>query len=64
LISRWRETRDRRVVLTRIAPEGIELLARLDEPIHQAHRKQLGHLGRERLNSLARLLAATRSELP
>ena len=54
LISRCRETKDRRVVLTRIAPEGLELLARLDEPVRDAHRKLLGHLGRERLRALAR----------
>src|SRR5437763_16637882 len=33
LISRNREERDRRTVLTRISPEGLKLLARLDEPI-------------------------------
>ena len=63
LIARRRETRDRRVVLTKIAPEGLEVLARLDGPIQQAHRQQLGHLGRERLKKLADLLEAARSEL-
>src|SRR5436309_1705303 len=33
LISRCRETKDRRMVLTRISPAGLDLLARLDEPI-------------------------------
>ncbi|HEY4660081.1 MAG TPA: MarR family transcriptional regulator, partial [Terriglobales bacterium] len=41
LISRCRETKDRRTVLTRISPEGLKLLARLDEPVQQAHREQL-----------------------
>jgi len=63
LIARRRETRDRRVVLTKIAPEGLEVLARLDGPIQQSHRQQLGHLGRERLKKLADLLEAARSEL-
>lgn len=63
LIARRRETKDRRVVLTRIAPEGLEVLARLDGPIQQSHRQQLGHLGRERLKKLADLLEAARSEL-
>jgi DNA-binding MarR family transcriptional regulator len=63
LIARRRETKDRRVVLTRIAPEGLEVLARLDGPIQQSHRQQLGHLGRERLKRLADLLEAARSEL-
>src|SRR5208282_4398861 len=42
LISRCRETRDRRTVMARITPEGLELLSRLDEPVQAAHRKQLG----------------------
>jgi len=63
LIARRRETRDRRVVLTKIAPEGLEVLARLDGPLQQSHRQQLGHLGRERLKKLADLLEAARSEL-
>ncbi len=62
LLSRCRETKDRRMVLTRIAPAGLELLARLDQPVHEAHRKLLGHLGRERLRTLAGLLAVCRNE--
>jgi DNA-binding MarR family transcriptional regulator len=61
LISRWRETKDRRMVSARITPEGLKLLARLDEPVQEAHRKQLGHLGRERLRTLTELLRAARS---
>ena len=61
LISRSRETKDRRRVVTRIVPEGLNLLARLDEPVELAHRKQLGHLGPERLKALAELLDACRS---
>src|SRR5207302_9689773 len=52
LISRCRETKDRRTVMARITPEGLELLARLDEPVQAGHRRQLGHLGRERLRLL------------
>src|SRR5246500_4068077 len=61
LISRWRETKDRRTVMVRITPAGLKLLARLDEPVQEAHRKQLGHLGRERLRTLTELLRAARS---
>jgi DNA-binding MarR family transcriptional regulator len=60
LISRCRETKNRRTVWTRITQEGLELLARLDEPIQTAHRKLLGHLGSERLNLLADLLRMAR----
>lgn len=60
LISRCRETRDRRMVLTRITGEGLALLERLEEPVQGAHRRQLGHLGRERLRALAELLSVCR----
>src|ERR1700681_3308517 len=63
LISRSREARDRRTVMARITPEGLKLLARLDEPVQEAHRKQLGHLGRQRLQVLAGLLRAARSQV-
>jgi DNA-binding MarR family transcriptional regulator len=63
LISRGRETRDRRMVLARITPEGLKLLARLDEPVQAAHRKQLGHLGRERLRVLTELLQVSRNQV-
>ena len=61
LISRSRETKDRRMVMTRITPEGLKLLARLDEPVQQTHREQLGHLGRERMRALTELLRDSRS---
>jgi len=63
LISRSREARDRRTVLARITGAGLKLLARLDEPVQAAHRKQLGHLGRERLRLLTDLLREARSQL-
>src|SRR6266571_8192720 len=63
LISRCRETKDRRTVIARITPEGLTLLARLDEPVQAAHRKQLGHLGRERLRALTELLRAARRQV-
>ena len=61
LISRCRETKDRRMVMAGITPDGLKLLGRLDEPVEEAHRKQLGHLGRERLRALTELLLAARS---
>jgi DNA-binding MarR family transcriptional regulator len=61
LISRTRETRDRRMVMARITPGGLKLLARLDAPVEEAHRRQLGHLGRERLRDLRALLQAART---
>jgi DNA-binding MarR family transcriptional regulator len=63
LISRCRESKDRRTVMARITPEGLKLLARLDEPVQAGHRRQLGHLGRERLRLLTELLNVARSQV-
>jgi DNA-binding MarR family transcriptional regulator len=60
LISRCRESKDRRTVLTRITPAGLELLARLNVPMRAAHQEHLGHLGAERLSLLADLLRVAR----
>jgi DNA-binding MarR family transcriptional regulator len=63
LISRSRETTDRRTVMARITREGLKVLARLDEPVQVAHRRQLGHLGRERLRALSELLQVSRIQV-
>jgi DNA-binding MarR family transcriptional regulator len=63
LISRCRETKDRRTVLTRITPEGLKLLHDLDEPVTEIHKSQLGHLGREGLRSLLELLEKAREKV-
>jgi DNA-binding MarR family transcriptional regulator len=63
LISRSRETKDRRTVMARVTPAGLSLLARLDEPVQEAHREQLGHLGEKRLRELSELLTACRDRL-
>jgi DNA-binding MarR family transcriptional regulator len=62
LISRRRETKDRRTVQTRITREGLDLLERLDKPVREAHTRQLGHLSRERLRQLTELLREARGE--
>ncbi len=60
LISRERESKDRRRVATRITEEGLKALAELDGPIAECHRSQLSHLGDKQLASLGRLLDAAR----
>ncbi len=60
LISRIRESQDRRRVRSRISAEGLEVLKRLQHPMLQAHRRQLGHLGKERLHALTDLLLEAR----
>jgi DNA-binding MarR family transcriptional regulator len=62
VIARWRDSKDRRMVLARITPQGLQLLDRLDGPMQEGHRRQLGHLGRERLKALCELLRAARRE--
>jgi DNA-binding MarR family transcriptional regulator len=61
LIARDRQDCDRRKVLARITQGGIDLLARLDEPICAIHRRQLDHLGKGQLRLISRLLIACRS---
>ncbi|MGA8440060.1 MAG: MarR family transcriptional regulator [Candidatus Sulfotelmatobacter sp.] len=63
LIARSREAKDRRTVMARITTAGLKVLARLDEPVQAAHRKQLGHLGRGRLGALTELLQVSRSQM-
>jgi DNA-binding MarR family transcriptional regulator len=60
LIARSRETKDRRMVMASITPDGLKLLGRLDQPVREAHRGELGHLGRERLRALTELLQTAR----
>jgi DNA-binding MarR family transcriptional regulator len=60
LIERWRDERDRRVVMGKITPEGLKLLSRMDDPVREAHRRELGHLGNRRLGELVELLQAAR----
>ena len=63
LIVRSRESKDRRMVMARIMPLGLKVLGRLDEPVQETHRKQLGHLGRDRLRALTELLHQSRSKV-
>lgn len=63
LIERARDEKDRRAVLTRITPEGMKLLAALDGPVRETHRRALGHLGAQRLAHLSELLAVCRAGL-
>jgi DNA-binding MarR family transcriptional regulator len=62
LISRERETMDRRVIITCISPKGLRLLAGLDKPIERCHRRHLGHLGDRQLATLSKLLEIVRSK--
>ena len=56
LITRERQKADRRVVKTRITAEGLKLLKKLDQPVHDLHKKQFRRLPGARLKLLAELL--------
>ena len=62
LITRQRQTDDRRVVKTRITGGGLELLKQLDHPIRELHKKQFAHMGNARVKELADLLEDIREQ--
>ncbi len=62
LAVRSRESSDRRVVTVRITREGLDLLASLDKPISDLHRRNLSHLGTSNLKTLIDLLEQARAQ--
>ena len=60
LVERERGEADRRVVHTRITPEGLRLINELDEPMAELHRRQLSHLSEPQLQTLVELLTVVR----
>jgi len=59
-IERQRSVTDRRVVTSNITESGLELLARLDEPIRVMLESMLGRLGPDRLRLFIELLEEAR----
>lgn len=60
LITRERQTDDRRVVLAFISEKGLELLADLDGPVIESNKEQLGHMSEKELETLSKLLKKAR----
>ena len=58
LVTRERDSSDRRVVTTRITDQARDILSRLDEPVAALHRRQFAHMDAARLRELAALLDA------
>jgi DNA-binding MarR family transcriptional regulator len=56
LITRERQTSDRRVVKTRITAQGLDILKKLDAPVQDLHKRQFRNIGEARLKSLAATL--------
>ncbi len=61
LVDRERPADNRRVVLVGITAAGLELLRRLDGPVRECGRRQLGHLKPAELTELVRLLRRARA---
>lgn len=61
LVTRSREEEDRRMVRTRITAQGRKIVDDLDQPVLDQHHQQLGHLSREELETLIRLLTKARN---
>jgi DNA-binding MarR family transcriptional regulator len=60
LITRHRQSSDRRVVKTRISSRGLTVLKRLDGPVHELHKEQFRHANLRRLKALTELLEEVR----
>jgi DNA-binding MarR family transcriptional regulator len=58
LITRERQTDDRRVVKTRVTAKGLDILKRLDSPVRDMHKRQFQHMTSAQLKSLVDLLEA------
>lgn len=64
LIARERQSRDRRVVETRITAAGLKLLKSLDAPMTALSRQLLAHMDRPSLEILNGLLEKARERSP
>jgi DNA-binding MarR family transcriptional regulator len=64
LITRARQTDDRRVVKARITPQALGLLKTLDLPVRQLHKRQFRHVSAARLKILSDLLEEVRVRKP
>lgn len=60
LVVRYRTEVDRRRVFQTLTPQGHALLSEMDGPMREIHRSQLGHLSRQDLQQLNRLLIEAR----
>jgi len=56
LITRQRQSDDRRVVKTRITARGLDMLRRLEQPIRALHKRQFGGMTAAQVRTLAGLL--------
>jgi DNA-binding MarR family transcriptional regulator len=64
LITRVRQTDDRRVIKTRITPKALSHLKTLDQPVRDLHKRQFRHMSAARLKLLFDLLEEIRVRKP
>jgi DNA-binding MarR family transcriptional regulator len=64
LITRERQKEDRRVIKTRITPDGLKLLKKLDRPVHELHKDQFRHMPAARVKQLTELLVEVEKREP
>ncbi len=62
LITRQRQTDDRRVVKARVTAKGLDMLKLLDQPVHELHKRQFRQVPAARLKTLTELLKQIRGE--
>jgi DNA-binding MarR family transcriptional regulator len=60
LVSRCRDSDDRRMVTTRITPAGLDLLSLVDDEVVAEHKRRLGHMSQEQLQALVDLASLAR----
>lgn len=60
LVTRQRQSTDRRAIVARITPAGLRVLQEVDRPMLDLVVGLLGHLGERRLKTLSTLLEAAR----
>jgi DNA-binding MarR family transcriptional regulator len=62
LVTRERQTRDRRAIVARATPGGLAMLQQVDKPMLDMVIGLLGHLGEKKLKTLSTLLEAAREK--
>lgn len=62
-VVRERCQKDRRVIYVALTEKGQKTLAALDRPLQELHKKLLGHMTKEELKKLIRLLEKAREPL-
>ena len=60
MLTRSRDSKDRRIITVRITPDGLKTLKDLDGPMEEYNRNRLSHMDKADLRKLSDLLEAAR----